>query len=58
MASRGCSSQVEARQQGLIGSTDEVNTVTKVWFDSMGYDATLASAMRSMEQLQTERLDG
>jgi diketogulonate reductase-like aldo/keto reductase len=46
----------EARGRGLIAS-GEVCTVTKIWFDDMGYEPALASAMRSMDNLQTERLD-
>ena len=31
--------------------------VTKVWFDQMGYESTLAAAAQSMETLQVEQLD-
>ena len=43
----------EARKNGIDG----VRTVTKIWFDDMGYEPALASAMRSIDNLQVERLD-
>jgi 2,5-diketo-D-gluconate reductase A len=49
----------EARARGLIGSEkdDEVRTVTKIWFDDMGFEPTLAAAKRSMANLRVDRLD-
>lgn len=47
----------EARRLGLLADGDNVEIVTKVWFDDMGYEATLASAQRSLANLRTERLD-
>ena len=47
----------EARRSGIISSTDDVDIVTKIWFDDMGYEPALASTMRSLEKLQVERLD-
>jgi len=35
----------------------EVMTVTKVWFDDMGYEPALASARRSLQRLRRDRLD-
>ena len=48
---------VEARRRGLLTDDDQARTVTKIWFDDMGYESALASAKRSMKQLQTEQLD-
>lgn len=48
---------VEARRRGIIKDASAVTTVTKVWFDDMGFEPTLASAKRSMSNLQTEQLD-
>ena len=47
----------EARRLGLLADGDNVEIVTKVWFDDMGFEPTLASAKRSMSNLQTEQLD-
>lgn len=47
----------EARKRGILAAGDDVQIVTKVWFDDMGYEATLASAQRSLANLRAERLD-
>ena len=50
---------VEARRLDLLGSSssDAVRHVTKIWFDDMGYEQTLASAKQSMANLHTDQLD-
>ena len=48
---------VEARRRGILADDEHARTVTKIWFDDMGYESALASAKRSMRQLQAERLD-
>jgi len=44
----------EARSSSL---KDEIRTVTKIWFDDMGYEPALASAKRSLKNLQVDQLD-
>lgn len=48
---------LEARQRGVIAANEEVRTVTKIWFDDMGFEPTLAAAKRSMANLRVEQLD-
>ena len=48
---------VEARQRGLLEPSEELRTVTKIWFDDMGYEPALASAMRTLRNLRRERID-
>ena len=45
-----------AEARGLV-TRREVTICTKVWFDDMGYEPALASAMRSLNRLRTENLD-
>ena len=47
----------EAQKLGYIREKDDISLTSKVWFDSMGYDATLASATKSLQRLRVERLD-
>ena len=47
----------EARRRGILGNNELTRTVTKIWFDDMGYEPALMSARASMDNLQTERLD-
>ena len=45
-----------AVDRGVLRRSSEVTVCTKVWFSDMGYDATIASARRSLERLREERL--
>ena len=46
----------DARKRGLLDEAP-ARTVTKIWFDNMGYEPALASVKASLSNLQTERLD-
>ena len=46
----------EAIARGYLDKRD-LTVVTKIWFDSMGYEKALASARRSLANLCADRLD-
>ena len=45
-----------AEARGIVRRRD-VTVCTKVWFDDMGYEPALASAVRSLSRLRAEQLD-
>ena len=46
----------DAVARGAVSRSD-VSVCTKIWFDDLGYEPALASAMRSMRRLNREQLD-
>ncbi|KAL1519701.1 hypothetical protein AB1Y20_023211 [Prymnesium parvum] len=48
---------LDAAEASGVVARSEVTVCTKVWFDDMGYEAALSSAVRSMRRLRTEQLD-